>query len=338
MTLYHFQQGLVQSKVSVPHNLYIDDNSYVVTDTNIIVQYKKNAETNILDNTGQLIDKLRDLEGNEIRGSQPVCLGRGQIALLSESSGGYHLGLWNTENPKKLTCLKRRLVPFLSPFFRCRPNNLKLDEQFIVVSGHNFSTKKKIFFFVTTETLEIKGQREIPSARDNEWAYGQGLLLVFNVEFSLFRCFGHIRMYSVSSNKFLGEIPTKIARARVSDLKLEHYVGFNSHFMIVPGESDYDPNKSTLKINDLESIKNPESKDTVAFRNLDLDFPVRRMAVDDTRIVFSTFGGIQIFEFLPKKRRTVACQFWSDVFEDWRMQLTNHKPVVFECGLVRKYS
>ena len=57
------RQGLVQSKVSVPHNLYIDDNSYVVTDTNIIVQYKKNAETNILDNTGQLIDKLRDLEG-----------------------------------------------------------------------------------------------------------------------------------------------------------------------------------------------------------------------------------------------------------------------------------
>ena len=69
--------------------------------------------------------------------------------------------------------------------------------------------------------------------------------------------------------------------------------------MIVSGESDPDERKSKLKIYDLEAIMNPElNEESALIRTIDLDSPpLLRMAVDDTQIACSIYGGIRVFDF-----------------------------------------
>jgi hypothetical protein len=101
-------------------------------------------------------------------------------------------------------------------------------------------------------------------------------------------------MYDVASDTFLREIPVKLTPLVRFDL--EHFVGFNSRFMIVSSCGE-DTTKSKLRIYDLEAIKNRESKDGALIRTLHLNYSLHPMAVDDKQIVCSALGGIWIFEF-----------------------------------------
>jgi hypothetical protein len=230
--------------------------------------------------------------------SKSFCLWRGQIAVLSKL---YQLNVWDTTNPLKLTRVKRRYVRDISP---ARPMTMKMDDKFIVVSAYDAAdVYTTIFFFISSETLELKGKREISWDGvdvDRSFVYESGLLLVANATNTIptiYRGFwGSIRMYDVASDTFIREIPVLLIP--IFRFDLEHFVSFNSRFMILSSCLD-NMTKSTLKIYDLEAIKNPESKeDGALIRSLQLDAdPLPPLAVDDKRIVCSAVGGIQIFEF-----------------------------------------
>ena len=101
--------------------------------------------------------------------------------------------------------------------------------------------------------------------------------------------------HAIASDTFIRDIP--VALIPIVRFDLEHFVGFNSRFMIVSSYCD-DTTKSKLKIYDLEAIKNPGSKeDGALIRTLHLNYSLHPMAVDDNQIVCSALGGAQIFEF-----------------------------------------
>jgi hypothetical protein len=229
------------------------------------------------------------------------------MAVLGGTRNGFSLSVWNIQN-SEITCSKRQPdLPFLYPFSSVLPSNIKMDEQFIVISRrHRVATMASSFIIISVETLEIKVKIPLSQEVDRSFVYEKGLLLVFLVE-DFFSSFGLIRVYDVPSGSFIREIATTLKP--IFPFKLKRYFGFNSQFMIVSGQSGNRKRKTKLKIYDLAAIKNPESnEESLLIRTLDLNHPLRPMAVDDTQIVYSTVDGIQILKFVPKPHRSVARQ------------------------------
>jgi hypothetical protein len=289
-----------------------------VTDGNIIVHYTESGfGLKVLDTAGQ--PTALDFE-EDFRDVDCFCFWCDQMAVVTSVGSTKKLSVWDVKNPSRLTCLKRRVYgdDFSSPNEFSR---MKMSAQFIVILEVWPRNKPGIviFYFISTKTLEKKGQLEIAletDAEEDDFVHDQGLLFVFCLRHLNCSLSGFIEIHDVPSGSIIRNISTKIRPdSCMNFLNLKRYMGINSKFLVV-SEGDCDEHKTKLKIFDLEAVRNPGSnEDSLLIRTIELDSPLGSMAMDETQIVYSTPDGIRIMDFFSKPRRYFEHEFAGEMWD-----------------------
>jgi F-box-like len=278
---------LHRTSLEVISSMKIPDKSSAVTNTEIVVVWdEKNMK--ILDTSDQLISEVPELDEDERLTWVLMwcCISGDRMAVLSRSKSQEKLSIWDVSNPLRVTRLKSRHF-CLGVRYRIH-SSMKMDEQFIVVLTYrNPATSIHV---ISKKTLDLHWQMSVPAYLDN-FAVGKGLLLKYvskqNEEY------GVIQVYDVPSRTYLREIRIK---ALHESENFQHYVHFNSKFMVVLQRSENRAYK--VNIYDLEAIKSSNSSaDELLVHTSTGKFYSNRIVVTETEIFCYVSKKIEKLDF-----------------------------------------
>ena len=150
----------------------------VVTNTKIVVAWDRKTIEVWKTTDGRKICEIKELEEDE-RISWHLtscCITGDQMAVLSQNVGQEKLSLWDVSVPSKVTRLK-------SQFSNLRLNfgfdsSMKMDEEFIFIFISSPYNETRFYFF-SKETLELHWQKTVGGNMKKNFAYGNGLLLLY---------------------------------------------------------------------------------------------------------------------------------------------------------------
>jgi F-box-like len=269
--------------------IVIPRGSFAVTNTEIVVLWDKNYLT-ILDNDGQLISELQELDEDE-RISWTLascCISGDHMAVISQTGGKNKLSLWNVKDPFKATRLKSRYfnidVPCDSEYL------MKMDEQYVAVTTfHNDSTSIHIF---SKKTLDLHWQKTADGDQRDNFVYDKGMFLLYVVKQRRHGTCGLIEMYDVKDGHCFREMRVPV-NERYEHLK--YRVGFNSKFMVIAEWEDIFQHK--LNIYDMKAVKNKKSADDLLVCTLDMRESYSSIMMDESKIFSLNFNKINIYNF-----------------------------------------
>jgi F-box-like len=265
---------------------------FVGTNVQIVVLRDiKNIQ--ILDTYGQLMTRVPELDEDEAISWNltSCCISGDQMAVLSQNDGQEKLSLWDVSDPSSVTRLKSETYRLSMPFEY--KSLMKMDEEFIFITPTR--TEKTRFYFFWKKTLELHWQKRFDGDMSDNFSYGKGLLLIYvSKRNDKSEEYGLIQVYDVKSRKCLREI--SITAKRVFE-EFDHKVGFNSKFIVVAQRNEYDkPYK--MNIYDLEAVKDPKStEDELLVHTLSVEFPFKRISMDETVIICENREKIRILDF-----------------------------------------
>jgi hypothetical protein len=259
---------------------------FAVTNAEIVVQWdKKNMK--ILDINGQLIAEVPELDEDEriSWNLASCCLSGDQMAVLSQTDGQQKLSVWDVSDPLttillKTKCSNHDMQPEMESL-------IKMDDQFIAISTFHSETTR--FDFFSKKTLDQLWQKTVDGNMKKNFAYGQGILLLYKT-LSDSEEFAVIEMYGVESGQYLRKIRTP---ARCHGTPLECLVGFNSNFMVIANLRFF---KTNMDVYHLEAVKNSKAK-RILPRTLAVKNCYKCITVSETEILCMGYSEIDRLDF-----------------------------------------
>jgi hypothetical protein len=162
-----------------------------------------------------------------------------------------------------------------------------MDKQFIVVCYNGFGPSH-IYLF-SKKTLDLYWQKTIVVGLDN-FAYDQGILLLYVLKHSESEEFGLIELYDVTSGTCFREIRTEVKH---SDSSLDCLVGFNSKFMVI---AKFGCLNNQMDVYDLAAVKNPIA-DRIWLCTLVVETGFCQLMVSETEIFYANYSQMHRLDF-----------------------------------------